>query len=112
MKAKLAVSAEELLIDQAQLLTLTAPEMTVLLGGLRVLDINFAKAKHGVFTKRRRAAETNQNPRDSLFMDNLDCFDDARRCARCSHRIGCRRRRRFGAYLLIEDARQVDNVQA
>ena len=41
---------EELLVDKAQLLTLTAPEMTVLLGGLRVLDINFKKSRHGVFT--------------------------------------------------------------
>jgi catalase-peroxidase len=45
-------SAEELLIDKAQLLTLTAPEMTVLLGGMRVLNTNFDKSKHGVFTKR------------------------------------------------------------
>lgn len=46
------LSAEELLIDKAQLLTLTAPELTVLLGGLRVLDINFGQTKHGVFTER------------------------------------------------------------
>jgi catalase-peroxidase len=45
-------SPEELLLDRAQLLTLTAPEMTVLLGGLRVLNANFGQAKHGVFTKR------------------------------------------------------------
>ncbi|MBS1741700.1 MAG: catalase/peroxidase HPI [Bacteroidetes bacterium] len=44
-------TAEELLIDKAQLLTLTAPELTVLLGGLRVININFNKSKHGVFTK-------------------------------------------------------------
>jgi len=43
-------SAEELLVDRAQLLTLTAPEMTVLVGGLRVLDANYEQAKHGVFT--------------------------------------------------------------
>ncbi len=43
-------AAEELLVDRAQLLTLTAPEMTVLLGGLRVLDTNYDKSKHGVFT--------------------------------------------------------------
>ncbi len=48
-------SAEELLIDKAQLLTLTAPEMTVLLGGMRVLDTNFDKSKHGVFTKQQEA---------------------------------------------------------
>ncbi len=45
-------AAEHLLIDKAQLLTLTAPEMTVLIGGLRVLDTNFDNSKHGVFTKR------------------------------------------------------------
>ena len=51
-KAKYAVSAEEMLVDRAQLLTLTAPEMTVLIGGLRALNANFKKSKHGVFTKR------------------------------------------------------------
>lgn len=51
-KAKYAVSAEELLIDRAQLLTLTAPEMTVLLGGMRVLNANFEQSRYGVFTKR------------------------------------------------------------
>jgi catalase-peroxidase len=45
------LSAEELLVDRAQLLTLTAPEMTVLIGGLRALNANFGQAKHGVFTK-------------------------------------------------------------
>ncbi len=54
-KAKYAVSAEELLVDKAQLLTLTAPEMTVLLGGMRVLNANFGRSKHGVFTKRPEA---------------------------------------------------------
>jgi catalase-peroxidase len=52
LKTRFAVSAEELLIDRAQLLTLTAPEMTVLIGGLRVLNINFGQTQHGVFTKR------------------------------------------------------------
>ncbi|HVO16003.1 MAG TPA: catalase/peroxidase HPI [Alphaproteobacteria bacterium] len=52
LKAKFSVSAEELLIDKAQLLTLTAPEMTVLVGGLRVLGANVGKSQHGVFTKR------------------------------------------------------------
>jgi catalase-peroxidase len=52
LKAKFSVSAEELLIDKAQLLTLTAPEMTVLVGGLRVLGANHGKSGHGVFTKR------------------------------------------------------------
>ncbi len=45
-------SAEELLLDRAQLLTLTAPEMTVLIGGMRTLNTNFGQSKHGVFTKR------------------------------------------------------------
>lgn len=52
MKTKFAISAEELLIDRAQLLTLTAPEMTVLLGGLRVLGANYEQSKHGVFTEK------------------------------------------------------------
>ena len=47
-----AVPAEELLLDRANLLTLTAPEMTVLIGGLRVLNANFEKSEHGVFTKQ------------------------------------------------------------
>ena len=51
-KTKYAVSAEELLVDRAQLLTLTAPEMTVLVGGMRVLNANFGQSQHGVFTKR------------------------------------------------------------
>jgi len=52
LKTKYAVSAEELLVDRAQLLTLTAPEMTVLIGGMRVLNANFGQSQHGVFTKR------------------------------------------------------------
>jgi catalase-peroxidase len=52
IKPKLSVPAEEMLVDKAQLLTLTAPEMTVLLGGLRVLGNNFEGSKHGVFTER------------------------------------------------------------
>ncbi|MEI6411249.1 MAG: catalase/peroxidase HPI [Bacteroidota bacterium] len=51
-KPKHVVSAEEMLVDKAQLMTLTAPEMTVLLGGMRVLNTNFSHAKHGVFTNR------------------------------------------------------------
>jgi catalase-peroxidase len=52
LKSKYSVSAEELLVDKAQLLTLTAPEMTLLVGGLRVLNANTGQAQHGVFTKR------------------------------------------------------------
>jgi catalase-peroxidase len=51
-KPKHKTSAEEMLVDRAQLLTLTAPEMTALIGGMRVLNTNFDKSKHGVFTKR------------------------------------------------------------
>jgi len=52
LKTKFTVPAEELLIDRAQLLTLAAPEMTVLIGGMRVLNTNYAESQHGVFTKR------------------------------------------------------------
>ena len=52
LKGKYSVSAETLLVDKAQLLTLTAPEMAVLVGGLRVLNTNAGQTKHGVFTKR------------------------------------------------------------
>jgi catalase-peroxidase len=52
LKRKFSVAAEHLLIDRAQLLTLTAPEMTVLIGGLRVLNTNAGQTQHGVFTKR------------------------------------------------------------
>jgi catalase-peroxidase len=51
-KKKFSIPAEKLLVDRAQLLTLTAPEMTALIGGLRVLGANFADSAHGVFTKR------------------------------------------------------------
>jgi len=54
-KARYAVLPEELLVDKAQLLTLTAPEMTVLIGGLRVLGANFGGSPHGVFTLRPEA---------------------------------------------------------
>ena len=52
LKAKYSVAAEEMLVDRAQLLTLTAPEMTVLFGGMRVLNANFGQSLHGVFTKQ------------------------------------------------------------
>jgi catalase-peroxidase len=55
LKGKYTVPAEALLIDKAQLLTLTAPEMTVLVGGMRVLNANFGGTRHGVFTKRTDA---------------------------------------------------------
>ena len=52
LKTQYTVSAEEMLVDRAQLLTLTAPEMTVLVGGMRVLNTNFDQSQHGIFTKR------------------------------------------------------------
>ncbi|MEE8310193.1 MAG: peroxidase family protein, partial [Hyphomicrobium sp.] len=52
LKAEYSISAEEMLIDKAQLLTLTAPEMTVLVGGMRVLGANFEQSQHGVFTDK------------------------------------------------------------
>src|SRR5512145_76283 len=54
-KPRTSRSAEELLVDRAQLLTLTAPQMTVLVGGMRVLNANFGQSQHGVFTKRPEA---------------------------------------------------------
>ena len=54
-KNNFSISTEEMLIDKAQLLTLSAPEMTVLIGGLRVLDINTDNSKHGVFTDKKDA---------------------------------------------------------
>jgi catalase-peroxidase len=55
LKAQYTISAEALLVDKAQLLTLTAPEMTVLVGGMRMLNINFGQTKHGVFTQKPEA---------------------------------------------------------
>ena len=52
LQSKFSVSAEEMLVDRAQLLTLTAPEMTVLVGGMRVLNANVGQSQHGVFTER------------------------------------------------------------
>jgi catalase-peroxidase len=67
-KGPYAASIEELLVDRAQLLTLTAPEMTVLVGGLRVLNANVGQSKHGVFTRRREAL-TNDFFTNLLDMD-------------------------------------------
>jgi len=65
-KGKFSVQPEELLIDKAQLLTLTAPEMTVLVGGLRVLGANFDGSKHGVFTGRTESLS------NDFFVNLLD----------------------------------------
>jgi catalase-peroxidase len=66
LKGEYSVSGEALLVDKAQLLTLTAPEMTVLVGGMRVLNANFGQSQHGVFTKR---PETLTN---DFFLNLLD----------------------------------------
>jgi catalase-peroxidase len=66
-KTRYAVPAEAMLLDRAQLLTLTAPEMTVLIGGLRVLDVNFGGSRHGVLTGKP-AALTNDFFRNLLDM--------------------------------------------
>ena len=68
MKSHHTTSPEAMLVDKAQLLTLTAPEMTVLVGGLRVLNTNFDQSKHGVFTKRPEALT------NDFFVNLLD-FD-------------------------------------
>lgn len=65
-KARYTVSAEELLVDKAQLLTLTPPEMTVLVGGMRVLNTNFGQTQHGVFTERSEALS------NDFFVNLLD----------------------------------------
>ncbi|HEY9225450.1 MAG TPA: peroxidase family protein, partial [Gemmatimonadaceae bacterium] len=65
-KKKFTVSPEELLVDKAQLLTLTAPEMTVLVGGLRVLGANHGATKHGVFT------DTSETLTNDFFVNLLD----------------------------------------
>jgi catalase-peroxidase len=67
LKRKYTIPAETLLIDKAQLLTLTAPEMTALVGGMRVLKTNFGDAQHGVFTNRPEAL-TNDFFRNLLDM--------------------------------------------
>ena len=65
-KAKYTVSAEELMVDRAQLLTLTAPEMTVLVGGMRVLNTNVDQSQHGVFT------EQSESLTNDFFVNLLD----------------------------------------
>ncbi len=66
LKADFAISAEELLVDRAQLLTLTAPEMTALIGGMRVLGCNYGQSKHGVFTHKSQVLN------NDFFVNLLD----------------------------------------
>jgi catalase-peroxidase len=80
-------SAEELLVDRAHMLTLTAPEMTVLVGGLRVLNANTGHSELGVFTKR---PETLTN---DFFVNLLDMSTDWRKSAKCEHVFEGRDRR-------------------
>ena len=82
LKSDYTISAEELLVDRAQLLTLTAPEMTVLVGGLRVLNVNAGAVPHGVFTTRPGALTTDffTNLLDmgtvwTARSDSIDLFD-------------------------------------
>ncbi|HEY2826417.1 MAG TPA: catalase/peroxidase HPI [Pirellulales bacterium] len=70
LKTKYTVPAETLLIDKAQLLTLTAPEMTVLMGGMRVLNTNVSQTRHGVFTKRPEVLS------NDFFVNLLDMGTD------------------------------------
>ncbi len=79
LKGKYTVPAEALLIDKAQLLTLTAPEMTVLVGGLRVLGTNVGGAKHGVFTQR---PETLTN---DFFVNLLDMGTEWKQVSSCGN---------------------------
>jgi catalase-peroxidase len=70
LRGQYTVSAEALLVDKAQLLTLTAPEMTVLVGGMRMLDTNFGHTRHGVFTKKPGALT------NDFFVNLLDMGTD------------------------------------
>jgi catalase-peroxidase len=79
LKTKFSISAEELLVDRAQLLTLTAPEMTVLIGGMRVLNTNFSRSRHGVFTKR---PETLTN---DFFVNLLDMSTEWKPVSKDAH---------------------------
>jgi catalase-peroxidase len=87
LKRKYGVSAEALLVDKAQLLTLTAPEMTVLVGGMRVLKTNFAGANHGVFTKRPEALT------NDFFANLLDMSTEWKAVSRDADVFECRDRK-------------------
>ena len=79
LKGKYTVPAEALLIDKAQLLTLTAPEMTVLVGGLRVLKTNFDGTQHGVFTRRPEALT------NDFFVNLLDMGTEWKSVSPCGN---------------------------
>jgi catalase-peroxidase len=86
LKTKFSVSAESLLVDRAQLLTLTAPEMTVLVGGLRVLNANYGQSQNGVFTKR---PETLTN---DFFVNLLDMSTEWKATSEDENVFDCRDR--------------------
>ena len=96
LRGKQRLSPEEMLVDKAQLLQLTAPEMTVLVGGLRVLGANIGKSPHGVFTKR---PETLTN---DFFVNLLDMSTQWQQSAqsngsgRCTRGATARRTRSSG----------------
>ncbi len=79
LKGKYTVPAEALLIDKAQLLTLTAPELTVLVGGLRVLNTNADQAKHGVFTQRPESLT------NDFFINLLDIGTEWKQVSPCGN---------------------------
>ena len=79
LKGKYSVSAEELLIDKAQLLTLTAPEMTVLIGGMRVLNTNADSSPHGVFTQRPESLT------NDFFVNLLDMSTEWKSVSPCGN---------------------------
>ena len=79
LKGKYSVSAEELLIDKAQLLTLTAPELTVLIGGMRVLNTNVGGAKHGVFTSKPESLT------NDFFVNLLDMSTEWKQVSPCGN---------------------------
>ena len=101
-RAKYAVPAEALLIDKAQLLTLTAPEMTVLIGGLRVLKTNVGGTQHGVLTKRPEALT------NDFFVNLLDMGTEWK--ADVERRRGVRRPRSPKRLQLKWTATRVDLV--
>jgi catalase-peroxidase len=79
LKGKYSIPAEALLIDKAQLLTLTAPEMTVLIGGMRVLKTNVGETNHGVFTKRPESLT------NDFFVNLLDMGIEWRQVSPCGN---------------------------
>ena len=91
LKGKYGIPAEALLVDRAQLLTLTAPELTVLVGGMRVLDTNFGGTKHGVFTERPGTLT------NDFFVNLLDMSTEWKPVSQDAEVFDARPHRRAGA---------------